>query len=253
MERLRRLIEGGPKKEYYEFAAGLLAGGGDTKGAESVLREGIGSLGGEDAGDLLITMGGIFEDAGMEEKAAACFREVLETAADRQRILVRIEKIWTSWKERVIRGGLERIAAGETDAAETERLVRTAIDAGDLDSAGKMIDEGDIVPLRRKALLSRLHLSAGRPLSALAVAGSVPRDGGDEESIIELLYIEGAASDLLGDHGRAAAAFSRILGIRSEYLDACGRAQSSYTRYIASQTEEPAGMLVATGDLDPER
>ena len=49
MERLSHLIDSGPKKEYYEFASQLLAGGGDTKGAESILREGIDSLGGEAA------------------------------------------------------------------------------------------------------------------------------------------------------------------------------------------------------------
>jgi tetratricopeptide (TPR) repeat protein len=253
MERIRSLIDAGQKKEYYEFASQLLAGGGDTKGAESILREGIDSLGGEDAGDLLITMGGIFEAAGMEEKAAGCFREVLDGSVDRQRILVRIEKICSSWKEREIRSGLERITAGETDAAETEKLVRTAIETGDLDSAGKMIDAGGIEPLRRKARLSRLHMAADRPLSALAVAGSAPREDSDEESILELLYVEGAASEMLGDHGRAAAAFSRILGIRSEYLDAGSRAESAYASYIASQCEENAGLLIATGDLDLEK
>ena len=252
MERIRSLIDAGQKKEYYEFASQLLADGGDSNAAESILREGIDSLGGEDAGDLLITMGGIFENAGMEEKAAACFREVLDSSTDRQSILVRIEKVWSSRKEREIRSGLERIAAGDADAAETEKLVRTAIETGDLDSAGKMIDAGGVEPLRRKALLSRLHMAAGRVLSALAVASSAPKKDGDEESIIELLYMEGAASDLLGDHGRAAAAFSRILGMRSEYLDACNRAQSSYSRYIASQCEETAGLLVATGELDPK-
>ena len=253
MERIRSLIDAGQKKEYYEFASQLLAGGGDTKRAESILREGIDSLGGEDAGDLLITMGGIFEAAGMEEKAAGCFREVLDGSVDKQRILVRIEKIWSSWKEREIRSGLERITAGEADAAETEKLVRTAIETGDLDSAGKMIDAGGIEPLRRKALLSRLHMAADRPLSALAVAGSAPREDGDEESILELLYVEGAASEMLGDYGRAAAAFSRILGIRSEYLDTGSRAESAYARYIASQCEENAGLLIATGDLDLEK
>jgi len=250
IERIRSLIDAGQKKEYYEFASQLLADGGDTNGAESILREGIDSLGGEDTGDLLITMGGIFENAGMEEKAAACFREVLDSSTDRQSILVRIEKVWSSRKEREIRSGLERIAAGDADAAETEKLIRTAIETGDLDSAGKMIDAGGVEPLRRKALLSRLHMAAGRVLSSLAVASSATKEDGDEESIIELLYMEGAASDLLGDHGRAAAAFSRILGMRSEYLDACNRAQSSYSRYIASQCEETAGLLVATGELD---
>jgi len=252
IERIRSLIDAGQKKEYYEFASQLLADGGDTNGAESILREGIDSLGGEDTGDLLITMGGIFENAGMEEKAAACFREVLDSSTDRQSILVRIEKVWSSRKEREIRSGLERIAAGDADAAETEKLIRTAIETGDLDSAGKMIDAGGVEPLRRKALLSRLHMAAGRVLSALAVASSATKEDSDEESIIELLYMEGAASDLLGDHGRAAAAFSRILGMRSEYLDACNRAQSSYSRYIASQCEETAGLLVATGELDPK-
>jgi tetratricopeptide (TPR) repeat protein len=252
MERLHRLIGAGPKKEYYEFASQLLSGGGDTKGAESILREGIDALGHDVGIDLLITMGGIFEAAGMEEKAAGCFREVLESSGDRHRILVRIEKAWTSWKEREIRTGLERIEAGETGAEEAEKLIITAIETGDLGSAGRMIDAGGLEPLRRKALLSRLHLSAGRILSALAVAGSAPREGGDEESIIELLYVEGTASELLGDHGRAASAFSRILGIRSEYLDSAGRAQKAYARYIASQCEEKSGLLVATGDLETE-
>ena len=253
MERTRRLIDVEKKKDYYEFASQLLAGGGDTKGAESILREGIESLGGEDAVDLQITMGGILEAAGMEEKAAGCFREVLESSGDRHRILLRIERAWTSWKKREIRSGLERIVAGETGEVETEKLVRTAIETGDIESAGKMIDFGDIKPLRRKVLLSRLHMVAGRPLSVLAVAGSAPREGGDEESIIELLYMEGAARELLGDYGRAAAAFSRILGIRSEYLDTTCRAQNAYARYIASQCEENADLLIATGNLDPEK
>ena len=46
---------------------------------------------------------------------------------------------------------------------------------------------------------------------------------------------------------------SETLRFRSEYLDAGDRAGDSYTRYITSQTEETAGMLVATGDLDQER
>jgi tetratricopeptide (TPR) repeat protein len=253
IERLSRLIDSGPKKEYYEFASQLLAGGGDTEGAESILREGIDSLGGEAAVDLLITMGGILEDAGMEERAAGCFHEVLESSGDRHGILLRVERAWTSWKEREIRAGLARITAGEANAAETEKLILTAIETGDLGSAGRMIDAGGIGPLRRKALLSRLHMASGRVLSALAVAASVPREDLDEDSIIELLYIEGTARGMLGDHGMAAAAFSRILGIRSEYLDTAERAQSAYTRYITSQFEENAGLLIATGDLDPEK
>ncbi len=253
MDRLKHLMDSEPKKEYYEFASQLLVGGGDTKGAESILREGIDSLGGDAAIDLLITMGGILEGAGMEERAAGCFREVLESSGDRHGILLRVEKAWTSWKAREIRAGLAKISAGETDSAETEKLVLTAIETGDLRSAGMMIDAGAIEPLRRKALLSRLHMASGRVLSALAVAASVPREDLDEDSVIELLYIEGTARGMLGDHGMAAAAFSRILGIRSEYLDTAERAQSAYTRYITSQFEENAGLLTVTGDLDPEK
>ena len=198
-------------------------------------------------------MGGILEAAGMEEEAAVCFRDVLESSSDRHGILRRVEKAWTSWKEREIRSGLERITAGEAKADETEKLVLTAIETGDLDSAGRMIDAGRIEPLRRKALLARLHMTSGRVLSALAVAASVPREDLDEDSVIELLYIEGTARGMLGDHGRAAAAFSRILGIRSEYIDTAERAKSAYAKYIASQFEENAGLLIATGDLDPEK
>lgn len=250
MERLNHLIDSEPKKEYYEFASQLLSSGGDTNGAESILREGIDSLGGDAAIDLLIMMGSILEAAGQEERATGCFREVLKSSGDRHGILLRVEKAWTSWKEREIRSGLERISAGEADAAETERLILTAIEMGDLGSAGRMIDAGGMDPLRRKALLSRLHMSSGKVLSALAVAASVPREDLDEDSVIELLYIEGTARGMLGDHGKAAAAFSRILGIRSEYLDTAERAQSAYSKYIASQFEENAGLLIATGDLN---
>jgi len=58
---------------------------------------------------------------------------------------------------------------------------------------------------------------------------------------------------LLNDHGRAASAFSRILGIRSEYLDTTSRAKNAYASYIASQCEEITSLLIATGDLDPEK
>jgi tetratricopeptide (TPR) repeat protein len=254
MERVRKLISAGPRKEYYEFGSQILSAGGDTAGAEAILREGIEDLGGDDSVDLLISMGGIFEAAGMDERAADCFREVLESSGDRHGILIRIEKAWTSWKEREIRSGLERIESGEAKSEEAERLIRAAMETGDLESAGRMIDAGGIEPLRRKALLARLHLSAGRPLSALAIAGSAPREGGEEEPVIELLYIEGAASELLGDTGRAAAAWSRLLGMRSVYRDTADRAAAAYARFIESQCEdEPAGMLIATGELDTEK
>jgi hypothetical protein len=59
---------------------------------------------------------------------------------------------------------------------------------------------------------------------------------------------------MIGDAGRASAAWSRILGMRSDYLDAAERASRAYAEYISSQFEdEPAGMLTATGDLDPEK
>ncbi len=252
MERFRRLIDAGPRKEYYETASQLLAGAGDTGSAESILREGIAALDGEEAIDLLITLGGIFEDAGMEEEAAGCFSEVLENPGDRRGILVRIERAWVSWKEREIRNGLERIASGEADGPETERLVRTAIDTGDFDSAGRMIETAAPGTLRKKVLLARLNMASGSILSALAIARSAARDEVNEDSILELLYIEGTANELLGDPGRAAAAFSRILGIRSGYRDTADRARTAYAEHIASQFEESAGLLIATGDLDPD-
>lgn len=248
LERLQSIIDKDPAREHYLLAGKLIALGGDTDAAEACLRRGADRLGEADSTELLIALGEMLHGAGRTGRAAACFREVLASGGDRERILRRIETARGDWVRGEIERGLERIAAGAANADEARRTAEIALEAGDIEAARRSIAACGHASAAR-ILRARMHLAAGSPLLALAAVRGAA-DGETERDLrLELLYIEGIAQERLDDFGRAAAVFSSIAAIDGAYRDCESRALAAYTNYLSAPDGEFAGVLVAVSDL----
>ena len=247
MGRLGHIIELSPERDYYLFGGRLLSRSGEIEGAETLLRDGARTLGGEAAEDMMIALGEILEGAGQPARAAACLSELLDSTSRREHILRRIESAWLDWTRGEIEHGLRLIEAGEADETQAMRTARTALEAGDLEAASRSLEVcGRGLPAQ--VMRARLHLAAGRPLLALAAVRGAQPDGTDDALLTELHYIEGIVYERLGDHARAASAFARTVATGG-FRDGGERALAAYTRYLGSTNDDPADVLVAVGDL----
>lgn len=248
MKRLSLIIENDPEPGQYLLGGRILTRAGRIEEAEALLRAGAKQLGGDAAEDLMIALGEMLEGAGRSERAAACFGELLETTGKREQILKRIETAWIDWTTGEIERGLRLIESGEADEALAQSTARTAIEAGDLESAARSLDACGADP-RSRILRARMQLAADRPLLALAAIRGAGDDT-DDELLKELHYIEGIVYERLGDNGRAAAAFARSASTGG-YRDSGERALAAYSRHLGSSAEDRVDVLVAAGDLVP--
>ena len=251
MGRALETARGTGNAKHYVLAAGIAAGSGDAAEAERIISEGIESADPSGAVDLTISLAGMMRDLGMEERAASLLAGVLDGAPDRRDIYRRIEEASLSRSSRLIEEGISRMESGEAGEADTESAARAAIEAGELESAARMIDGGPLSAPVRSILLARMHMAKDSPVMALAALRSCAPGGLDGETLLERLYLEGIASERTGDHGRAAAAFSRILGIRAGYMDRLERASREYSSYLSTADGEEVPVLQVTGSLEP--
>jgi len=253
IDRIYALAAAAPAPEFFEHGCDILAGNGDLEGAEKMIRAGCEKLWVAEKIDMLIHLAETMESHGRPGEAARIFTEVLGESGEKEAIWKRIEASRRAWSEKELESGLAEARNGELDPGEAERLAALALEASDHEAALEIIRGSRLAGTRRAVLLAGTYLSMGRPSLALAVTGAASRSGdADPGSLSGLLYVEGRACEMLGDYGRAAAAFSRILAEDGGFGDARARAERNYSKFIASQMEETVEILVKTGEILPD-
>ncbi|MBU8923466.1 MAG: hypothetical protein KOO63_16750 [Bacteroidales bacterium] len=263
IDRIKIIAGKEPSPDYYEHGCRLLATAGELKDAEELVREGCKLLWTDDRTRLLITLAENLESHGDSSRAARIFSEVLEEHPDRQTIWKRIEQAWLSWSDREIEDCRQLIEDGTCSIDCSEKAVRLAIDKNQFETALALIGRSQLSPDTVSVLRALVYLSMDRPLLALAVTGSSRAESGTEEhaeksddhsstgtinknnrsNSLELLYIEGRAAELIGDHGRAVAAYMKILSTEDTWMDARSRVATNYSDLIGSQFEERTEVL----------
>jgi tetratricopeptide (TPR) repeat protein len=248
--RIRALTERKPERDHYLFGCSLLVRMGEIDLAEQFAGAADGILDEAECTDLKIMLADTMQDRGYTEKASVVFKEVLDKADDKLSVLKRIENASAERAAREISESIEKINRGEADDEEQERTIRLALDGGLHKIALDVLSRSSLSGKKRIALLARTYLGMDRPVFARAVAASVDRSDSTEDDLnIELLYLDGVTSERLGDYGRAASAFMKILPARGEYLDCRERAGKNYTRFMESQIDEKAAVIEKTTSL----
>ncbi|UCF04262.1 MAG: tetratricopeptide repeat protein [bacterium] len=247
-QRLLTLIERNPLKEYFSFGSYLFATSGAIEQAENLVQRGCKCLDEDACLDLKIELGEIFQGSGLTERAAAIFTEVLAAAGDRASVLKRMDHASLNWIELELSRILGRPEQEQISADETGRLVHLALDIERPGNALEILDRSELTGNRRKLMLAKIYGAMERPFTVLAALGGIETES-DTELEREMLYMKGIASETIGDYGKAACAFSKIVEIRGEYRDCSRRAEKNYARFIASQLEDTVQILQKTADL----
>jgi tetratricopeptide (TPR) repeat protein len=246
--RISSIAQRNPAREYFTFGCSLLIRSGGVDGAAELIGKGRSLLIEPEFEQLQIEFGEMLESHGYTDKAASIFNEILETSSDRKSVLKRIECTFESWTSRELTRGLERAVNGSASPEETERYVRIALDRGDAVSALRMLSGSDMPERLRSALTARTYIYTDRPYLALAVLGSIRHsDTPPDDITAEMLYLEGIASERIGDYGRATAAFSKILGIAENCRDSHSRVALNHTRFLQSTVTDEGLLLEKTG------
>jgi len=251
VRRLRRLIERKPDKRYFSLGAALLAGAKRTDAAESLISKGCGVLDPETALDLNIEFGEILYHAGNARRGEHIFAEALAAATNRRDVLTRIERASAQWAERERATLGARLEAGTITEEETLRLAALALDEGRPADALTALARSTLRGAARSLLLGRAYLDLDRPALALAALGSSAKaEYPDDATRWESLYLEGLASETIGDHGRATAAFSAIAAADGAYRDARDRAAQNYTKFLESRCTDAPIVLEKTDSIE---
>lgn len=247
IDRIKIIAEKEPSPGYYEHGCGLLAAAGELKGAEELVREGCDSLRTDDRTSLLITLAENLESYGDAAGAARIFSDVIEGHPDKQAIWKKIEQAWQTWSDREIEDCRQLVEAGACGDDRSENAVRLAIDKNQFEVALAMIDGSQLPPETVSVLRALVYLNMDRPMLALAVTGSSRSENNDSDapdpSGLELLYIEGRAAEIIGDHGRAVAAYMKILSTEDDWMDTRNRVAMNYSDLIGSQFEDRIEVL----------
>ncbi len=246
--RISSIAQRNPEREYFTVGGALLIRTGDVDGAAEFIGKGHGLLSEPEFEQLRIDFGEMLESSGHADKAASIFKEILETSSDRTSVLKRIECTFESWTSRELAGGFERVVNGLSSPEETERYVRMALDRGDAGSALRMLSGSDMPERLCAVFTARAYLYTDRPYLALAVLGSIRHaDTPPDDFTAEILYLEGIASERIGDYGRATSAFSKILGTAINYHDCHKRVTLNHTRFLESTLNDEVLLLEKTG------
>ena len=251
IRRLEHLIEQGPRRDHFILGASWLAKADDIDGAERLLNRGCELLGKEESAGLRIELVEILHEAGMFDRSAPILEELISSSDDKTSIFKSMESSYIRRAQLEI----ERLSSGagkETPSVEEmERRIELCIDCGQTIVAKRALFDSDLPREKRICLLSEIYLAEDRPASVLALFGSC-RDSVDPETEegVRTLYSAGIASELLGDHGGAYAAFSRILASGRTYRDSGERAQINHTHFIESSLQEKILILEAVRSLE---
>ncbi|MCK4236165.1 MAG: hypothetical protein KAX38_03530, partial [Candidatus Krumholzibacteria bacterium] len=204
VKRISILIERDPTKEHFSFGCYLLANSQETEKAEDLNRRGCDLLENSECLDLKIELAETFQHLGKTDKAAAIFKEVLAETDNEGAILKRIERVSNQWADREISAGMERLDGGSAGEDESARLISLTLDQDRPETAIEMLSKSSISGRLRSALLARIYLCMERPFLTLAVIGAGRNSDPPADDLdLEMLYLEGTASERIGDHGRA--------------------------------------------------
>ena len=252
VDRIDVISQHNPEREQFTLAGSLLLGAGSIDRAEQMIDRGRGLLDGHEFEQLRIEFAELLHIHGHTERAASIFRELLDASPDREAFLKRIESTFEAWASKEIAAGILRVENGVTSREETERYIRVALDHGNPGAALGMLAGGLLPEAPRAAFAARAYLQMERPLLALAVLGAIRRmDIPHEDLAAELSYLEGIASEQIGDYGRATAAFSKILATARHYRDCHERVAVNYTKFLQSTVTDDIAILEKTGAISP--
>ncbi|HSG29398.1 MAG TPA: hypothetical protein VLA34_13030, partial [Candidatus Krumholzibacterium sp.] len=226
-------------------------GSGDFTRAEGFVREGCRKVGEDRSRDLLITLAETLERNDMNADSARIFREIIDGTDDRLAVWKRIESARQKWIEKELESASRMIEAGGASPEEIERSVRLAIDAGQSETAIGMTGSAGLPPTLASILRASALLATDKPILALAVCGAARAGDAHEGLLRELLSIEGAASEMIGDHGRAMSAYMKLFETDATDLHARRRAQYNYTMMLESEIDDNSRLLVKTGTIEP--
>ena len=263
IDRIKIIARNESSPTCYEHGCRLLAAAGELKGAEELVKEGCESLWTNDRTRLLITLAESLESHGDAAGAARIFSDVIEEHPDRQTIWKRIEQAWQSWSDKEIEDCRQLIEDGTCSDDCSENAIRLAIDKNQFETALVMIGESQLSQDTVSVLRASVYLGMDRPMLALAVTGSSRMASGADEQVdesanhsatgsingnirsntLELLYIEGRAAELIGDHGKAIAAYMKILSTEDDWMDTRSRMAMNYSNLIGSQFEDRIEVL----------
>jgi len=239
MERLSKLIDIAPRREYFSFGASLLALSGRIEAAESLIAEGCAALGGDDAPELTIELAELLDSAGDTERSTRLFAAALESAPAAAPVLKRIERAYARRTGEEIRTIAARFEEGRADGGETIHLVEMLLETGAADRALDILARSALSGAARSTLLGRIYLSMDRPtLACAALAAAERADFASEVERHAHRYLEGIARERAGDYGRAAAAFGAVAGEHGDFRDSRARAELDYTLFLESNIEE---------------
>ncbi len=246
--RVDTIADKEPRKEYYLLYIRQLAVKDEFETAGKILEKAARSLPISEVTDLKLELAAIADGKGMKKMASRIYSEALSETDDRKSILKRIEDSLASMAEEEI----ERALSGpeeRTPAEKVEWLVDLALNYEKNEEAMKILKRSGIPENLRAGLLGRIYLAMGNPALAVSVLSPLPADSSGTVRAKEALYNLGLAAETLGDYGRAAAAFLKIIETAGEYRDARIRAERDYTRFIAAQCEEETMIIEKTGNL----
>lgn len=244
IERLHELIEGNPCKDYLSLSCSLLVSNKEFEKAESLIRRGCGILDGEASIALKVDLAEAFQRAGQNEKSARILQEVLDESDDKLAILKLIEQTYGEWAEREISTGMEAVHDGSAGTDEAVRLIELALERNKTEAVQEILSKTSLPDPTRSMFLATVYLNLDRPAMALAALGALELgDLSSDEDGIAILYLKGIASERLGDYGKAASAFSRILAVHGEYQDCRSRAELNYTRFVESHCSDRVEVL----------
>jgi hypothetical protein len=250
VSRICLVLKRSPRREPFMLGATLLLAAGSVERAAELIEEGRDALEAREFELLRIAFAEMLRSRGHEAQSSALFREILDASSDRGAVLGRIEETFESLTSAEVAAGIARVEAGSATPDEAERYVCLALDRGDCAAALRMLDAGDLPEPARSVLTARAYLHMDRPMLALAVLGSIPRTDADSaERNSELQYLEGIASERIGDYGRATAAFAGLLEMTRNYRDCTKRIALNHTRFLRSAMTEEARVLEKTGAL----
>lgn len=250
VQRLSRLIEREPRKEYYSLCGSLMARAGDIDEAELLLRRGCEALGGAERTDLQIELVEALDTAGRFDRSVPILEELISTAADRTSIYKHLERSFIRRSEREIADFSASLETGSPSKERAERIIRLCLDCGKWTAAHELLSKAELPGHLRANLLCEVYLAEGRPAAALAALGSIDARAQNGDEGARILYASGIASEQLGDFGRAHRIFSRILESGREYRDSGARAELNHTRFVESSLDEKVLTLEIVGNLE---
>lgn len=246
--RISTLIEKKPAKQLFSFGSYLHARAGDLEKARHLIERGCEALRGDDCRDLKIELAEIFQSHGRVKEARRLFTEVLSQAEEKEKILKQIEDSYCQLTEREISAARKRIDEGKATDEEVAAFIKLTLDCHRSGEALEILTRSTLEGRERIKLLAHIYLSKDRPALALAALGAVEKKKSTPDDI-EMFYLEGIASERIGDYGRASAAFSKIVGTIGDYLDSRSRAERNYVTFIESQFAGKVETLEKVGSL----